>query len=128
MTNDGGNPFDLRLFWELLPEPFKAAVLAMLIAALRILYDGKEPRYIRRIMEACLCGAIAFGLAAGLEAVKVPPGMATFLGAAIGLLGADKVREFAQRYVSAKMEKEIEEAEGYKQDHERTHASEKDKE
>jgi lambda family phage holin len=102
----GGSPFVIQVVWDMLPEPFKAAVLATLIAVLRVVYDGKEPRFLRRAMEACLCGAIAFGLATGLEAMEVPSGMATFIGGAIGLLGADKVREFAQRYVTAKVEKE----------------------
>lgn len=103
MSNES-NPLFIQAVWSALPEPFKAAVLATLIAVLRILYDGREPRFIRRAMEACLCGAIAFGLATGLEAMKVPSGMATFIGAAIGLLGADKVREFAQRYVTKRMD------------------------
>lgn len=103
MSNES-NPLFIQAVWGALPEPFKAAILATLIAILRVMYDGREPRFIRRLMEACLCGAIAFGLATGLEAVEVPSGMATFIGAAIGLLGADKVREFAQRYVSSKVD------------------------
>lgn len=104
MSNEQ-NPLFIQALWGALPEPFKAAILATLIAIMRILYDGREPRFIRRAMEACLCGAIAFGLATGLEAMKVPSGMATFIGAAIGLLGADKVREFAQQYVSTRVDK-----------------------
>jgi lambda family phage holin len=103
MSNED-NPLVLHTLWGVLPEPFKAAILATLIAVLRVVYDGREPRFVRRVMEACLCGAIAFGLATGLEAMEVPGGMATFIGAAIGLLGADKVREFAQRYVSSKVD------------------------
>lgn len=98
-------PLFIQMVWGALPEPFKAAILATFIAVLRVMYDGREPRFIRRAMEACLCGAIAFGLATGLEAMKVPSGMATFIGGAIGLLGADKVREFAQRYVSTRVDK-----------------------
>jgi lambda family phage holin len=105
MSNED-NPLFIHTLWGVLPEPFKAAILATLIAVLRILYDGREPRFLRRAMEACLCGAIAFGLATGLEAIEVPSGMATFIGAAIGLLGADKVREFAQQYVSARVDRE----------------------
>lgn len=91
-------------FWESLPEPLRAAVLAGVVATLRIMYDDREPRLLRRLLEAALCGAIAFGIAAGLEAVAVPQGLATFLGAAVGLLGADKVREIGHRYVRRRME------------------------
>ena len=107
MLNDENSPLIIHTLWGSLPEPFKAAILASLIAILRVVYDGREPRFLRRLMESCLCGAIAFGLAAGLEAVEVPSGMATFLGAAVGLLGADKVREFAQQYVTSRVDREI---------------------
>jgi lambda family phage holin len=104
--SSGEDPAVLHTFWDLLPEPFKAAILATIIAIFRVMYDGREPRFLRRAMEACLCGFIAFGLAAGLESIDVPSGMATFLGAAVGLLGADKVREFAQQYVTSRVDKE----------------------
>lgn len=81
---------------DLLPEPFRAALLATVVAMLRILYDGKEPRWVRRILEAALCGTIALGVAHGVEAVGMSSGWATFLGASVGLFGADQVREWGR--------------------------------
>lgn len=90
-----------NLFWVSLPEPIKAAVIATVVAGLRVMYDDKEPRQMRRILEAVLCGVIAFGVASGVEAMGWSSGMATFLGGFVGLIGADKVRElgkvFAER-------------------------------
>jgi len=82
---------------ESIPEPFRAAILATVVALLRILYDGREPRWVRRFLGAMLCGAIALGVAHLVEALLMTQGWATFLGAAIGLFGADQVREWGRR-------------------------------
>ena len=95
-----------RQFWEAIPTPIRAAFLAVAVALLRVYYDDNEPRTLRRLIEAVLCGAIAFGLAEGLAAASVPTGMATFAGGFIGLLGADKAREVARRYMQHKIASE----------------------
>ena len=79
-----------------IPESFRAALLAGVVAFLRIIYDGNESRWVRRILEAALCGAIALGVAHLVEALGMSSGWATFLGAAIGLFGADQVREWGR--------------------------------
>lgn len=96
----------LHAIWDALPEPVKAAILGALIALLRVMYDDREPRLIRRLLEAALCGAIAFGVGSGAEAMGTQPGLAMFLGGAIGLLGADKVRELGRRYIGGKISEE----------------------
>ena len=85
------------LIAALIPEPFRAAMLAGLVALLRIVYDGREPRWFRRVLEATLCGCIALGVAYLCEGLGLKQGWATFLGAGVGLLGADKVREIGRR-------------------------------
>lgn len=87
----------------LIPEPFRAALLAALVSLLRILYDGKEPRWVRRLLEAALCGCIALGIAYLCEALGFRPGAATFVGAAVGLLGADQVREIGRRIADQRL-------------------------
>lgn len=84
--------------WSSLPEPFRAALLSVLIAALRILYDDREPRPFRRLLEASLCGGLTLAIASGLEAMGVSAGWGTFAGGAVGLLGAEFVRSLAVRY------------------------------
>lgn len=86
-----------------LSDPVKAAVLAACVALLRILYDAKEPRWLRRILEAALCGAIALAIAHLTTAVGLPAGWATFLGGAVGLFGADQVREWGRRLAAARL-------------------------
>lgn len=83
-------------YWDMLIEPVKAAFLSAVIALIRVMYDGKEPRMIRRLLEAALCGTIALGVAYGVGAIGWPSGVGTFLGAAIGLFGADQVRAWGR--------------------------------
>lgn len=99
-------PERLGPLWEAIPVPIRAAFLASVVALLRVYYDNNEPRTLRRLIEAVLCGAISFGLAEGLVAASVPPGMATFAGGFVGLLGADKAREVARRYMQHKIASE----------------------
>lgn len=86
-----------------IPEPFRAAILAAIVALLRILYDGKEPRWTRRALEAALCGAIALAISNLIQALGMSPGWATFLGAAVGLFGADQVREWGRKLADARV-------------------------
>lgn len=89
--------------WGALPEPIKAAVLAASVALLRVFYDDKEPRWLRRILESALCGAIALGVAHLTAALGLPAGWATFLGGAVGLFGADQVRDWGKRLAAARI-------------------------
>ena len=91
------DPFIWAAIWAAMPEPMKAAIIGTAIAFLRIMYDGREPRIIRRLLESALCGAIALCVAYLTEAVGLPTGWAVFLGGAVGLIGADQVREWARR-------------------------------
>lgn len=90
--------------WDSMPEPLRAAIIATLVAMVRVMYDDKEPRILRRVLEAVLCGAIALGVAELAEAVGLPSGYATFAGGAIGLLGADQVREWAKRIAQKRVD------------------------
>lgn len=87
---------------EMLPEPVRASILAAIIALVRVLYDGKEPRWARRCLESVLCGLIALGISSAVSAIGLSDGWATFLGASVGLFGADKVREWGQRFAEKK--------------------------
>lgn len=86
-----------------LPEPLRAALLGAAVALLRILYDDREPRWIRRILESALCGAIALAVAHLASAMGLQQGWGTFLGASVGLFGADQVREWGRRIADARV-------------------------
>lgn len=94
----------LASLWGVLAEPVRAAIISAVIAFMRVMYDGKEPRMIRRVLEAALCGSIALGVASGIEAIGMPSGVGTFMGAAIGLFGADQVRSWGRKIAERKVD------------------------
>lgn len=83
--------------WDSLPAPLRAAIAGAFVALLRVMYDDREPRMARRLLECALCGAISLCVALLGRAFEVNPDLSTFAGGAIGLLGADKVRSLARR-------------------------------
>lgn len=85
-----------------IPEPVRAAAMAFLVALLRVAYDNNEPRGRRRLLEAFLCGTLAYFIASGMEHFGVPASLSTFVGGAVGMLGADKVRELGRKYTAQK--------------------------
>lgn len=85
----------IAALWDALPEPAKALVFGTVIAWVRVLYDDKEPRHMRRFLEGLLCGLIALAVSSGAEVLGAPAGVGTVVGGMVGLFGADKVREWA---------------------------------
>jgi len=88
---------------ELLPEPFRAFLLAALVAFVRVMYDGKETKRARQIMESILCGLIALTIAFMFEALGMSSKWATFIGGCVGLFGADQVRAWGRKFAEKKM-------------------------
>lgn len=101
------DPVNWMMVWDALPGTIKSAILATAVAFLRVMYDGKEPRMTRRLLESVLCGAIALCVASLLSAAGISADYSTFAGGSIGLLGADQVRAWA-RQIAAKHVKDIE--------------------
>lgn len=67
-----------------------AGLLAVVIAALRVIYSGAPWR--RMVIEAPLCGAFALSASHGLSLIGVPLNTAPFFGGVIGLLGIECIR------------------------------------
>lgn len=88
--------------WALIVEwcpEVKAFLMAFTLAVLRIMYDNKESRWQRIILEALLCGALAVGLSSGLRFFHLDSSLAVFFGSVIGFFGVEFVRSRAQKYV-----------------------------
>ncbi|PYB93584.1 phage holin, lambda family [Pseudomonas fulva] len=72
-----------------------SALLAALIAALRVIYGGGKLRQL--FSEAPLCGAVALSASHGLSLIGIPLSAAPFFGGLIGLLGVECVRAAAKK-------------------------------
>jgi lambda family phage holin len=78
-----------------------AGLLALVIAALRIMYGGGTLR--RMVIEAPLCGALALAVSHGLSLLGIPASTAPFFGGVIGLLGVEGTRAAARRFFTHKV-------------------------
>lgn len=81
---------------------FYAAILALVIAALRIIYGGGTLR--RMAVEAPLCGSLALAASHGLALLGIPTSTAPFFGGVIGLLGVEGTRAAARKFFNRKAE------------------------
>lgn len=75
---------------EFLPSLY-AAGAACGISALMSIYDGKS--IAKTITGALSCGILTLTIAGSLEFFGLPSNSVTFVGAAIGFVGAEKVRD-----------------------------------
>lgn len=93
------DPGVLSQILELMSPEARAAIMALVISVLRIVYDRKESRWQRILLESLLCGALAWGISSGLSFFNLDSGLSVFTGAVIGFFGVEFVRARAQRYI-----------------------------
>lgn len=89
--------------WDALPDSVKGGMLSFFVAFFRVFYDGTEPRKIKRVLDAVLCGLVTFGVAKGINAIGMHTDFTPFLGGVIGLFGVDWVRAKADKYTEEKL-------------------------
>lgn len=99
------DPNTIVFLWSLIPDQIRSAMLAILVAFLRIMYDNKEPQFTRRMLECFLCGAIALCVASLIKALGLNADFGTFAGGSIGLLGAEHARSLARRFTRRQVDK-----------------------
>ena len=88
---------------EALSSPqIKGAIAGATIAFIRVMYDNKEPRMMRKLLESSLCGLIAWTTSYILPVLGMTLDLSIFVGGVVGLLGADKVRSLANTFAAKK--------------------------
>lgn len=80
----------MKLFQDALPALY-AAGAAFSISALMSIYDGKPVA--KTATGALSCGILTLAIAGSLEFFGMPSNSVTFVGAAVGFIGAEKVRD-----------------------------------
>ena len=95
-------------FWFVLVAAFRdhglPAALAAVLTLLRIMYDDKEPRWDRRLLEAALGGVLTFLVGVGAERFGVSGGYSYAVAGVVSVLGIEQVRQFATRWASRKVD------------------------
>mgnify|MGYP003402898433 CR=1 FL=1 len=82
----------------------KGAIMAFVIAYLRIMYDGKETRKVATLLEALLCGALSLCATSVIKWLNMQPDMAIAIGGAIGFFGVNTLREKILHLIDRQMD------------------------
>ena len=77
--------------------------LSVAIAVVRVIYGNGGWR--QMALEGALCGLATLTLVPLLAYFGLPDSMATFAGGAVGFMGVEKLREYADRIIGKKIEK-----------------------
>jgi lambda family phage holin len=95
-------------FWVMLAAALRdhglPAALATILSYLRILYDDKEPRWDRRLLEAALGGVLVFMVGIGAEKFGMTGGYAYAVAGFVGVLGVEQVRQLGRQWASRKVD------------------------
>lgn len=94
--------------WDSIGDAVQGGMLATVVCYLRAAYDGREPRIIRRLLEAVICGLIVYSVTTALPLVfpHLPQGVGKFVGGMIGFIGVDKFREMLMKRLNSVVTKE----------------------
>lgn len=95
-------------FWVIVAAALKdhgfVGLMAFALSYLRILYDDKEPRWDRQLLEAALGGVLTFLVGIGIEKFGLGGGWSYGFAGVVGVLGVEQVRQFGRRVAERKAE------------------------
>lgn len=77
----------------------KGAVMATIIAYLRVMYDGQETHQLRVLLEALICGSLSLCATSVIGWLQLPPDLAIAAGGAIGFMGVNTLRDNMLRWL-----------------------------
>lgn len=81
------------LIWLRDATVIHAGLMAFALSYMRAMYDEREKRYQRRLLEAMICACLATSSWGLIKLLEWPDVMAVAVGGFIGYLGVDKLRE-----------------------------------
>lgn len=89
------DPSLIQLIWLAISNSasIQGAIMAIVIAILRVLYDNQEPKPIRILLEALLCGALSLCATSIVEFLGLPLSASIAVGGSIGFIGVNSLRE-----------------------------------
>jgi lambda family phage holin len=87
---------------DAVPPSIKGAIMAFVIAVLRIIYDRQETSNVRIVLEAGICGCLSLSFSGALGWLGAPESVAVAIGGAVGFIGVTKIRELAINWLTKK--------------------------
>ena len=78
---------------------------AFVIRLLLILYDKKETRPIRILLEILMCGFAGMGVGWGVDAMGGGESMARFAATVVGYIGHQELRRLTLKYLNDRVDR-----------------------
>lgn len=101
------DPNLLLILYEIITNSstWQGAIMASFIAVLRVLYDGKETKLFRVILEALICGSLSLCITSIVDIFGLPQSAAITIGGAIGFIGVTTLRDFLLRMINKRVDR-----------------------
>lgn len=99
------DPALLAVIWSALTgmsPAVKGAAMAVVIAYLRVMYDGKETHRVRIMLESLLCGALSLCATSVIAWLQLPGDLAIAVGGSVGFIGVNAMRERILRFIDSR--------------------------
>lgn len=93
------NPNNWTTMFSQLPPMLTGVLMAMILAPLRLIYDNKETKVTRIVLESLICGALTLTVGGAVIALELNMYWALFAGGVIGNMGSTTVRNLALRLI-----------------------------
>lgn len=93
----------LKTFLENTPPWVGGALMAIVISALRVVYDREETSFIRITLESLICGALSVSAGSALDAMGYGQNWYLFCGGVIGFMGSQSIRVIANKFFASKV-------------------------
>lgn len=91
--------------WLALSNPlWQGLIMAVVISFLRVLYEARETKPWRIILESLICGCLSLVASIIIEWMEWPPSASIVAGGAIGFLGVTVMRELLLRVINRKVD------------------------
>ncbi len=102
------DPSFLQLLYEAITasSTWQGAIMAFIIACLRIVWDGTETRLVRILIEASICGALSLCATSIIDFFSLPANAAITIGGGIGFVGVTALRNMILKFIKRKINDE----------------------
>lgn len=101
------DPTNWAALWDAVSNSaaWQGAIMASVIAFLRVLYDGKETRWTRIGLESIICGLLSFSASSSMGFFGMPESLSITVGGSIGFLGVTTIREYLVKWAGKRTDK-----------------------
>lgn len=93
----------VKKMWDKAPPEAQAVLLSFILSVLRIVYDDKEAKPVRIVIESLICGFLTLAVFHAIQALGLDINWAVCAGGVIGFFGVNAVRALALKFVNKRI-------------------------